>query len=62
MHSAATQVGSDELKFGIESAFERRATLTMDEIDGSTRAMVTRVIDGLESGEFRVAEPDGQGG
>ncbi|AXM13342.1 2,3,4,5-tetrahydropyridine-2,6-dicarboxylate N-succinyltransferase [Xanthomonas oryzae] len=62
VHSAATQVGSDELKFGIESAFERRATLTMDEIDGSTRAMVTRVIDGLESGEFRVAEPDGQGG
>ncbi|SBV51773.1 2,3,4,5-tetrahydropyridine-2,6-carboxylate N-succinyltransferase [Xanthomonas bromi] len=62
VHSAATQVGSDELKFGIESAFERRAMLTLDEIDGSTRAIVTRVIDGLESGEFRVAEPDGQGG
>ncbi|ASK96195.1 2,3,4,5-tetrahydropyridine-2,6-dicarboxylate N-succinyltransferase [Xanthomonas campestris pv. merremiae] len=62
VHSAATQVGSDELKLGIESAFERRATLTMDEIDGSTRAIVTRVIDGLESGQFRVAEPDGQGG
>ncbi|KQQ84334.1 2,3,4,5-tetrahydropyridine-2,6-dicarboxylate N-succinyltransferase [Xanthomonas sp. Leaf131] len=62
VHSAATQVGSDELKFGIESAFERRASLTSDEIDGSTRAIVTRVIDGLESGEFRVAEPDGQGG
>ncbi|KGR44414.1 2,3,4,5-tetrahydropyridine-2,6-dicarboxylate N-succinyltransferase [Xanthomonas vasicola] len=62
VHSAAVQVGNDELKFGIESAFERRATLTMDEIDGSTRAMVTRVIDGLESGEFRVAEPNGQGG
>ncbi|CCF66697.1 2,3,4,5-tetrahydropyridine-2,6-dicarboxylate N-succinyltransferase [Xanthomonas citri] len=62
VHSASTQVGSDELKLGIESAFERRATLTMDEIDGSTRAIVTRVIDGLESGQFRVAEPDGQGG
>ncbi|WP_416203986.1 2,3,4,5-tetrahydropyridine-2,6-dicarboxylate N-succinyltransferase [Xanthomonas euvesicatoria] len=62
VHSAATQVGSDELKLGIESAFERRATLTMDEIDGSTRAIVNRVIDGLESGQFRVAEPDGQGG
>ncbi|PPU05823.1 2,3,4,5-tetrahydropyridine-2,6-dicarboxylate N-succinyltransferase [Xanthomonas arboricola] len=59
---AATPVGTDELKFGIESAFERRASLTVDEIDGSTRAIVTRVIDGLESGEFRVAEPDGQGG
>ncbi|KLD71874.1 2,3,4,5-tetrahydropyridine-2,6-dicarboxylate N-succinyltransferase [Xanthomonas pisi] len=62
VQSAATQVGSDELRFGIESAFERRATLTMDEIDGSTRAIVNRVIDGLESGQLRVAEPDGQGG
>ncbi|MCL1499393.1 2,3,4,5-tetrahydropyridine-2,6-dicarboxylate N-succinyltransferase [Xanthomonas nasturtii] len=62
VHTAAAPVGHDELKVGIESAFERRATLTMDEIDGSTRAIVTRVIDGLESGEFRVAEPDGQGG
>ncbi|MCF5964685.1 2,3,4,5-tetrahydropyridine-2,6-dicarboxylate N-succinyltransferase [Xanthomonas perforans] len=62
VHSAATQDGSHELKLGIESAFERRATLTMDEIDGSTRAIVNRVIDGLESGQFRVAEPDGQGG
>ncbi|PPT77222.1 2,3,4,5-tetrahydropyridine-2,6-dicarboxylate N-succinyltransferase [Xanthomonas arboricola pv. populi] len=62
VRSAATPVGNDELRFGIESAFERRASLTVDEIDGSTRAIVTRVIDGLESGEFRVAEPDGQGG
>ncbi|WP_372391049.1 2,3,4,5-tetrahydropyridine-2,6-dicarboxylate N-succinyltransferase [Xanthomonas sp. NCPPB 3582] len=62
VQSAATHVGDDELRFGIESAFERRATLTMDEIDGSTRTIVNRVIDGLESGQFRVAEPDGQGG
>ncbi|OQP82812.1 2,3,4,5-tetrahydropyridine-2,6-dicarboxylate N-succinyltransferase [Xanthomonas phaseoli pv. syngonii LMG 9055] len=62
VHSAAPQAGSDELKLGIESAFERRATLTIDEIDDSTRAIVNRVIDGLESGQFRVAEPDGQGG
>ncbi|CAD7739126.1 2,3,4,5-tetrahydropyridine-2,6-dicarboxylate N-succinyltransferase [Xanthomonas hydrangeae] len=62
VHSVAAQVATDELKVGIESAFERRASLTIDEIDGSTRAIVTRVIDGLESGEFRVAEPDGQGG
>ncbi|MBV6813625.1 2,3,4,5-tetrahydropyridine-2,6-dicarboxylate N-succinyltransferase [Xanthomonas campestris pv. passiflorae] len=62
VHSAAPQAGSDELKLGIESAFERRAALTIDEIDGSTRATVNRVIDGLESGQFRVAEPDGQGG
>ena len=54
--------GHAELKFTIESAFERRAALTLDEIEGSTRPIVNRVIDGLESGEFRVAEPDGHGG
>jgi 2,3,4,5-tetrahydropyridine-2-carboxylate N-succinyltransferase len=54
--------GRDELKFTIESAWERRTTLTPDEIEGSTRPTVEHVIDGLESGEFRVAEPDGHGG
>ena len=54
--------GVEELKFGIESAFERRATLTLHEIEGSTKPLVGRVIDGLETGEFRVAEPDGHGG
>lgn len=54
--------GHEELKFTIESAFERRAALTPDEIEGSTKPIVGRVIDGLESGEFRVAEPDGHGG
>ena len=51
-----------ELKFTIESAFERRARLTLDEIDGSTRFAINRAIDGLEKGLFRVAEPDGRGG
>lgn len=54
--------GADELKFMIDSAFERRAMLTPDEVEGSTRPMVERVISGLETGEFRVAEPDGKGG
>jgi 2,3,4,5-tetrahydropyridine-2-carboxylate N-succinyltransferase len=54
--------GVDELKFMIESAWERRTMLTLDEIDGSTRPTVERVIEGLETGEFRVAEPDGKGG
>ncbi|CTP84146.1 2,3,4,5-tetrahydropyridine-2,6-dicarboxylate N-succinyltransferase [Xanthomonas graminis] len=53
---------TDELKFTIDSAFERRTALTLDEIEGSTRPVVNRVIDGLEAGEFRVAEPDGHGG
>jgi len=54
--------GLEELKFSIDSAFARRAALTLDEIDGSTRPLVERVVGGLESGEFRVAEPDGKGG
>jgi 2,3,4,5-tetrahydropyridine-2,6-dicarboxylate N-succinyltransferase len=54
--------GPDELKFMIDSAWERRSTLTPDELSGSTAPTVARVIDGLESGEFRVAEPDGHGG
>ncbi|HET6397135.1 MAG TPA: 2,3,4,5-tetrahydropyridine-2,6-dicarboxylate N-succinyltransferase [Pseudoxanthomonas sp.] len=60
--AAPPGTGVAELKFSIESAFERRAALTLDEIEGSTRPLVERVIDGLESGEFRVAEPDGKGG
>ena len=54
--------GIDELKFMVDSAWERRTMLTIDEIDGSTRPTVERVIEGLEKGEFRVAEPDGKGG
>ena len=54
--------GIDELKFMVESAFERRSMLTPEEIDGSTRPTVEHVIGRLESGEFRVAEPDGKGG
>ena len=50
-----------ELKAGIESAFERRTELTADEIEGAT-VLVNRAIDGLESGQLRVAEPDGNGG
>jgi 2,3,4,5-tetrahydropyridine-2-carboxylate N-succinyltransferase len=54
--------GTDEIKFMIDSAWERRTMLTPEEMEGSTRPAVERVIEGLESGEFRVAEPDGKGG
>ncbi len=54
--------GIDELKFMIDSAWERRTMLTPEELEGSTAPAVERVIEGLESGEFRVAEPDGKGG
>ena len=46
----------------IEDAFERRASLTVAEIEGSTRTTVEQAIALLESGQARVAEPDGKGG
>ena len=51
-----------ELAFMIDSAWERRSTLTPEEIEGSTRLLVDRAIEGLEAGRLRVAEPDGNGG
>jgi 2,3,4,5-tetrahydropyridine-2-carboxylate N-succinyltransferase len=52
----------EELKFMVESAWERRTMLTPEEMEGSTRPAVEKVIEGLENGGFRVAEPDGKGG
>ncbi|HEX5306618.1 MAG TPA: 2,3,4,5-tetrahydropyridine-2,6-dicarboxylate N-succinyltransferase [Dyella sp.] len=46
----------------IDDAFERRAALTQSEIETHLRPAVGQVLDLLESGELRVAEPDGQGG
>ena len=60
--AAAGNPELDELRFVIDSAWERRTMLTIDEIEGSTRPIVERIMDGLEKGEFRVAEPDGKGG
>jgi 2,3,4,5-tetrahydropyridine-2-carboxylate N-succinyltransferase len=59
---ARTRKAHAELQLVIESAFERRATLTLAEIDGSLRPSVERVMAGLESGDFRVAMPDAKGG
>ncbi|HEX5757046.1 MAG TPA: 2,3,4,5-tetrahydropyridine-2,6-dicarboxylate N-succinyltransferase [Arenimonas sp.] len=50
--------GSEQLRAIIEDAFERRASLTTAEIDGSTRPSVEEAIALLESGRLRVAEPD----
>lgn len=54
--------GNEQLCVIIEDAFDRRANLTASEIDGSTRPVVEEVIGLLESGQLRVAEPDGAGG
>ena len=61
---AAPQVADAdrELAFMIDSAWARRSMLTPEEIEGSTRLLVDRAIEGLEAGRLRVAEPDGNGG
>lgn len=41
----------------IEDAFERRATLTNEEINGAVKPAVEQVMSLLESGQARVAEP-----
>lgn len=45
----------------INDAFERRDELAQAEIETHVRPAVKQVIDLLESGERRVAEPDGHG-
>ncbi len=52
----------DNIRRSVEDAWERRTALTGQEIDGFTRPLVAAVMDGLESGIYRVAEPDGNGG
>ena len=59
--AAAREAEMEELRFVIDSAWERRATLTPEELEGSTRPAVDRAIEGLEKGWLRVAEPDGAG-
>ncbi|HEX3897200.1 MAG TPA: 2,3,4,5-tetrahydropyridine-2,6-dicarboxylate N-succinyltransferase [Rudaea sp.] len=45
----------------IDSAWERRSALSEKEIESAIRPAIESVLDGLESGELRVAEPDGAG-
>jgi len=51
---------TEQLQAIIEDAFERRATLSAAEIDGSTRPAVEDAIALLESGQARVAAPAGR--
>ena len=40
----------------IENAFEKRAETTPKTVDAQTRAAIEEVIEGLDSGKYRVAE------
>lgn len=55
-------VAIQSLKSILESAFDRRAELTAEQINDQVRPAVYAAIDGLESGELRVAEPTAEGG
>lgn len=46
----------------IDDAFERRNDLSQSEIETHLRPALAQVMELLEQGEQRVAEPDGQGG
>ncbi|ODU48694.1 MAG: 2,3,4,5-tetrahydropyridine-2,6-dicarboxylate N-succinyltransferase [Lysobacteraceae bacterium SCN 69-48] len=50
------------LRATLEDAWERRTELGADDIAARVRPAVDAAIAGLESGELRVAEPDGHGG
>ena len=56
---APTGPGIDELKFMVDSAWERRTMLTPEEIEWATRPSVQRAVEGLETGEFRRPEVQG---
>ena len=56
-----TSQTASTLKTLIDDAFERRMDLGADEIESSVRPAVAQVIEGLESGDFRVAEPGPSG-
>ena len=51
-----------ELERLIDDAWERRAGLAKREIDETLKPAIDRVLDALESGTLRVAQPDGAGG
>jgi len=46
----------------IDDAWERRGALAEEEISGQLRPAIEQILDRLESGSVRVAEPDGNGG
>jgi 2,3,4,5-tetrahydropyridine-2-carboxylate N-succinyltransferase len=58
---ARKKADTDQLQSIIEDAFERRATLSLAEIEGSTKPAVEEAIALLESGKARVAMPTSGG-
>ncbi|MCD9098799.1 2,3,4,5-tetrahydropyridine-2,6-dicarboxylate N-succinyltransferase [Luteimonas fraxinea] len=50
------------LQSTIEDAFARRAELSAAEIGDAVKPAIEQAMQGLESGELRVAQPDGNGG
>ncbi len=53
---------ANELIAPIESAWQQRSSLSVDDLRQMAGAAIAAAMTGLESGEHRVAEPDGAGG
>jgi 2,3,4,5-tetrahydropyridine-2-carboxylate N-succinyltransferase len=51
----------DKLQMAIEAAWDRRGELSPDNADHELRGQIDTCLQGLESGELRVAEPDSEG-
>ncbi|NBB92569.1 MAG: 2,3,4,5-tetrahydropyridine-2,6-dicarboxylate N-succinyltransferase [Gammaproteobacteria bacterium] len=51
----------DKLQMAIEAAWDRRGELSPDTADHELRGQIDTCLQGLESGELRVAEPDSEG-
>ncbi|KRG77437.1 2,3,4,5-tetrahydropyridine-2,6-carboxylate N-succinyltransferase [Stenotrophomonas ginsengisoli] len=52
----------EQLKARIDVVFDARAELTVAQIKAEVAPLVNRVVNGLESGQFRVAQPLADGG
>jgi len=59
---APESLATDALETVVDDAWERRAALSEAEVSATVRPAIERVLDMLESGSARVAEPDGGGG
>ena len=51
-----------QLEVLIDDAWERRTALTDEEVATTLRPAIEHILDALEAGNTRVAEPDGNGG
>lgn len=60
--TSAAELDGDVMQRMIDAIWEQRDGLTSQQIEAEVAPLAQQVIDGLEEGRYRVAEPDGAGG